>query len=41
MDTALCKLPYQTLKEIGVRTSLQVNKCAEELAENHSIANHL
>lgn len=41
MDTTLCKLSYQTLKEIGVKTSFQVNKVADELAENNSIANHL
>jgi len=41
MDTGLCRLPYQALKDIGVRTSFQVNKVADELAENNSIANHL
>jgi|LauGreDrversion4_2_1035121.scaffolds.fasta_scaffold376700_2 hypothetical protein len=41
MDTALCRQSYQTLKEIGVKTSFQVNKAADELAENNSIANHL
>jgi len=41
LTSALGRLPRETLVEIGIRSTQQVGKCSEQLAENQSISNHL
>jgi len=41
LEGELSKLPYETLKKLGYKTTKQVEDCGDTIAENQSIQNHL